>query len=546
MKAERAVVSGHLGVLNKTKGLGANMKKIIHFFLNGKLKEIEVKAETTVLELLRNNFELNGIKEGCGEGDCGACTVVIGEVRDGRVHYKSAVGCLYLAAKLEGKHLITIEGMAEKDKLHPIQEAILNAHATQCGFCTPGISLSILALYLEKSNPTKAEFNRYLEGNLCRCTGYASIRKVPDYLAKLSIAAENIRPGYLAATEAKQRSFIPKDIFIDDGSNAYYSPVSEEHLKAFLDSHQELINEKNFRYLNGGSDVVVGIKKRNQHYRLLLDLSRITTLQTIGYNHDNGTLENNSLKTKNHENRDCNTNHTKISTFANNDKETKALIIGGGVSLSRIIDETTSVFPEFAAVVQKMCSEQVRSSATVAGNIVNASPVADTVPLLMVMDARITLKSPEGERDVSVRDFFHGYKKTENKEMEWIDSITIPLGSSDFINFEKVSKRKAVDISAVNSAIALKVEKGIITKARIACGGVGETTLYMPETSRYLEGKEMKETTFLGAFEVISTEATPIGDVRSSAEYRQAMIQNLLMKHYLAYQKSQEVRRYED
>ncbi|WP_186843677.1 xanthine dehydrogenase small subunit [Acetobacterium tundrae] len=521
------------------------MKKIIHFFLNGKLKEIEIKAETTVLELLRNNFELNGIKEGCGEGDCGACTVVIGEVRAGKIHYKAVAGCLYLAAKLEGRHLITIEGMAENDKLHPIQEAILNAHATQCGFCTPGVSLSILALYLEKSNPTKAEFQRYLEGNLCRCTGYASIRKVPDYLAELSIAAENIRLGYLAETEAKQLSFDSEDIFIDDGNNAYYSPVSEEHLEAFLDSHQELIKEKNFCYLNGGSDVVVGIKKRNQHYRLLLDLSRIATLQMICYYNGKDIAENNTLETKNHENRDRNNNRTKISTFANNEQEAKILIIGGGVSLSRIIDETTSVFPEFAAVVQKMCSEQVRSSATVAGNIVNASPVADTVPLLMVVEARITLKGLEGERNVALRDFFHGYKKTENKETEWISFITIPLGDGDFINFEKVSKRKEVDISAVNSAIALKVEKGIIIKAHIACGGVGETTLYMPKTSRHLEGKEMKEVTFLGAFEVISTEATPIGDVRSSAEYRQAMMQNLLMKHYLAYQKSQEATLYE-
>ncbi|WP_041669387.1 xanthine dehydrogenase small subunit [Acetobacterium woodii] len=488
------------------------MKEIIHFFLNGKRKEIEVKAETTVLELLRNNFELNGIKEGCGEGDCGACTVVIGAIRAGQVHYKAVAGCLYLAAKLEGKHLITIEGMAEKDKLHPIQEAILNAHATQCGFCTPGVSLAILALYLGKSHPTKAEFNRYLEGNLCRCTGYASIRKVPDYLAELSSAAKEIRPSYLAATEVKQLSLVPEDIFIDDGSNAYYAPVSEQQLKAFLDSHQELINQNDFCYLNGGSDVVVGIKKRHQHYRLLLDLSRITTLQTIGYNYD---------------------------------KETKTLIIGGGVSLSRIIDETTEVFPELAAVVKKMCSEQVRSTATMAGNIVNASPVADTVPLLMVMDARVTLKGLEGERNIAIRDFFHGYKKTENKQTEWVADIAVSLGDCNFINFEKASKRKAVDISAVNSAIALKVEKGMIIKAHIACGGVGETTLYLPKTSHYLVGKEMNEATFLGAFAVISTEATPIGDVRSSAEYRQAMMQNLLMKHYLAYQKSQEVRGYE-
>lgn len=474
------------------------MKETISFFLNGTLREIRVKAETTVLELLRNSLELNGIKEGCGEGDCGACTVVIGEVREGRVHYKSVAGCLYLAAKLEGKHLITVEGMGGKDKLHPIQQAILDAHATQCGFCTPGVGLSILALYLERSSPTKEEFRRYLEGNLCRCTGYVAIGQVPEYLEHMSIGTRDIRPEYLEDTEQRQTAFVKEDIYIDDGEKAYYAPVSEENLRLFLQKHPEYRERKGVRFLNGGSDVVVGIKKRGQHFRLLLDLSRMESLQAIT-------------------------------------EEKNILTVGGGVSLSRIIDDTVTVFPEFSDTVKKMCSEQVRSSATVAGNIVNASPVADTVPLLMAVDAGILLKDMEGTRRVPVRKFFHGYKKTENREEEWIQSIVIPLEQYNFIHFEKVSKRKEVDISAVNSALALQVEDGIIKKAGAACGGVGPTTLYMAETSRFLTGKKMCEETFLQAA-VIETEAAPIGDVRGSADYRKALLKNLLMKHYLAYQ----------
>lgn len=480
------------------------MKKTIRFFLNGKLKEISVNGETTVLELLRNQFQLNGIKEGCGEGDCGACTVVIGEVREGKVHYKSAAGCLYLAAKLEGKHLITIEGLAQKEKLHPIQEAVLNAHATQCGFCTPGVILSILALYLERPNPGKEEFRRYLEGNLCRCTGYAAIRKVPEYLEDLTIDSGNIRPYYLDQTEEKQLAFVHEDIFIDDGVNAYYSPVSEENLEAFIKDNGELVSGKNLRFLNGGSDVVVGIKKRNQHYRLLVDISRISSLQKISYGESHG------------------------------------LIIGGGVTLSAIIDTVKQLFPQFSDAVSGMCSEQIRSSATLAGNLVNASPVADTVPLLMAMNAVLSIRGCEGTRSVPVREFYHGYKQTENKSDEWVASISIPLGEYDFIHFEKVSKRKEVDISAVNSAIALKISDGVIKKASIACGGVGPTTLFMLETSHYLEGKSMTEETFLGAYEIIGREAAPIGDVRGSADYRKAVMQNLLMKHYLAYESSQE------
>lgn len=486
------------------------MKKTIRFFLNGKLKEISVNGETTVLELLRNRFQLNGIKEGCGEGDCGACTVVIGEVREGKVHYKSAAGCLYLAAKLEGKHLITIEGLAQKEKLHPIQEAVLNAHATQCGFCTPGVILSILALYLERPNPGKEEFRRYLEGNLCRCTGYEAIRKVPEYLEDLTIDSGNIRPFYLDQTEEQQLAFVHEDIFIDDGVNAYYSPVSEENLEAFIKDNGELVSGKNLRFLNGGSDVVVGIKKRNQHYRLLVDISRISSLQKISYGESHG------------------------------------LIIGGGVTLSAIIDMVKQLFPQFSDAVSGMCSEQIRSSATLAGNLVNASPVADTVPLLMAMNAVLTLRGCEGTRRVPVREFYHGYKQTENKSDEWVASISIPLGEYDFIHFEKVSKRKEVDISAVNSAIALKISDGVIKKASIACGGVGPTTLFMPETSHYLEGKSMTEETFLGAYEIIGREAAPIGDVRGSADYRKAVMQNLLMKHYLAYESSQEADGHEE
>ena len=150
------------------------MKKTIRFFLNGKLKEISVNGETTVLELLRSRFQLNGIKEGCGEGDCGACTVVIGEVRAGEVHYKSAAGCLYLAAKLEGKHLITIEGLAQKEKLHPIQEAVLNAHATQCGFCTPGVILSHTGALSGETKPWKRRIPKIFRGKSLPVYGICS------------------------------------------------------------------------------------------------------------------------------------------------------------------------------------------------------------------------------------------------------------------------------------------------------------------------------------------------------------------------------------
>lgn len=475
------------------------MKQTINFFLNGKACEVRVKAKTTVLELLRDSLGLNGAKEGCGEGDCGACTVVIGEAKDGKVHYKSAAGCLYLAAKLEGQHLITIEGMADQDRLHPIQQAILDAHATQCGFCTPGVTLSILALYLEKPQPSKEEFRRYLEGNLCRCTGYTSIKKVPEYLQDLVISTGGVRLKYLADTEAKQLEFLHQEILIDDGEHAYYSPMTEEQLLEFLNNYPRYAADNGIKFLNGGSDVVVGIKKRQQHFRLLLDLSRIAALQELT----------------------C---------------DQEILTIGGGVSLAGIIDGAKFYFPEFADAAKKMCSEQIRSSATVAGNILNASPVADTVPLLMAVGAEIILNGPAGTRQVPIRSFFHGYKQTDNRQNEWIQAIKIPLGRYNFIHFEKVSKRKEVDIAAVNSAIALEIKDGIIQQGQIACGGVGPTTLLMFQTSNFLAGKPVSEETFCKAAQVIETEGVPISDVRGSAEYRKGLLKNLMLKHYLAFQ----------
>jgi xanthine dehydrogenase small subunit len=210
------------------------------------------------------------------------------------------------------------------------------------------------------------------------------------------------------------------------------------------------------------------------------------------------------------------------------------LTVGGSVSLSRLADTVKNSFPELSGTILRMCSEQIRTSATLSGNIINASPVADTVPLLMAVGAEINLESVEGTRTVSIRNFFHGYKKTENKPNEWIKSISIPINKFNFINFEKVTKRIEVDISAVNSAIALNIKDGIIQDACVAYGGVGPTTLLMPKTSSYLKGKPFTEETFIKTADITANEAIPISDVRGSAEYRKAMLKNIMIMHYIS------------
>ena len=239
-------------------------RKSIRFFLNGKEEECAVSPETTLLEYIRNDRELTGTKEGCGEGDCGACTVVIGEVKGGRVRYHATISCLALTDQMDGKHVITIEGMSPADRraLHPIQQAIVDAHATQCGFCTPGIALALLALYLENASPTPADVHRALSGNLCRCTGYVSIRRVPDFIERLHVSAPDIRLPFLDAVEARQLEMAAAkekdDILIEKDGQIFFSPATSGSLRNFLRSHAG----QKVQYVSGGSDVMVVVKKR--------------------------------------------------------------------------------------------------------------------------------------------------------------------------------------------------------------------------------------------------------------------------------------------
>jgi len=472
------------------------MKKAINFYLNGRAQELAVKPETTVL-MLRGLMGMTGTKEGCGEGDCGACTVVVGEARDGEVHYKPVVGCLHLAAQLEGKHLITVEGLAEGGKLHPIQKAIMEAHATQCGFCTPGVAMSLQALYLEERDPKPEDIRRALEGNLCRCTGYVAIRRVPAFITDLKVDQTALRPEYLSSVEQAQLGQQAQDLLLESGGQVFFSPVSIDDLKAFLreKDREGLLGQ--CRFVNGGTDVVVGVKKRNQHPSVMIDLSRIDVLRRLEVGDD-------------------------------------AVVVGGAVELARVAKACVQKLPILSSVISRMCSEQVRTIATMAGNIANASPVADTVPLLMVLGAVVNLQGHEGARSVAIDSFYHGYKKLEMKPGEWIDSISIPVKRGIKVNFEKATKRRELDISAVNSAIALETKDGVIASVKLACGGVAATTVIMSHTASALVGRPFTEETFLQAAELMVQDATPISDVRGSDQYRRRVLKNLLVKHYAA------------
>lgn len=460
---------------------------MIEFFLNGKPQRIEVSPHESVLELVRR-LHLAGTKEGCGEGDCGACTVVIGEKTTQGVSYRAVTSCLMLAPQLDGKHLLTIEGLAQGETLHPIQQAVLDEHATQCGFCTPGVVMSLLGLFLSHEHPNEDALRQALEGNLCRCTGYVSIKNAADYLREANLTkrlAGKIRPAFLDEIEPKLSN---RSVSVEKDGKSFHAPRTFDELNSLIEKIP------NYRLLNGGSDVVVAMKKHHVPMEHLIDLSRLEGMKEI-------SIEPDQIR------------------------------IGGGATLAQIKEATREALPALSEALGSMASHQVRTLATLAGNLGNASPIADTAPLLLAADATLVLQG-QSTREVPLSEFYEGYKQTKLQPGEWIREIQIPR--TGFLHFEKVSKRRAVDIATVNGAIALSLEGKKVKEARVAFGGVAATPVLAPRAAQALIGKELTVEAAQEAARVALEDLAPLSDVRGSKEYRRQLIEGILIKHVLA------------
>lgn len=471
----------------------------IRFFLNGRSRDIDARPDATVLELLRGPLALPGTKEGCGEGDCGACTVVLGELDGGRARYRPATSCLLLAPTLEGRHLITIEGLAEEGRLHPVQQALLDANAVQCGYCTPGVVMSLFALFLEDPDPDVESLRAALEGNLCRCTGYVAIRDAGAALARAlktrAIAPAALRPSYLGDVEASMMQEGPGATFTLEAPGCrYVAPRTAKEVTALLARHGAEAT-----LLSGGTDVVVAMRVRGARPPLLVDLSRVRALQEVSI----GSRE---------------------------------VVVGAAARLEDVGRAVRSALPVLADAVRVMCSRQVRSQATLVGNVANASPVADTVPVLMALGARLRVVGPSGGRDVPLDRFYRAYKDVDRRPDEWIASVTIPCPEGSFVNFEKASRRRELDISAVNSAILLRLDDaGRVTEARVAFGGAAPTARVSGRAAAALVGREFTAETARAAGRAAALDVSPIGDVRGGADYRRTLVENLVVAHWRAF-----------
>ena len=464
----------------------------IELFLNGKKQHHDIPPGISTLHFLHRELGLFGTKCSCNEGDCGTCTVVVCYPQGDEIIYKAINSCLYPAAKLHGKHLLTIEGLGNPEVLHPIQKALLDYHGTQCGYCTPGFVMSLFALLASNQHPDRERILACLEGNLCRCTGYVSILEAAEYLsANFDISA--ILPSWCRTIEVelKEAKTKPEHIIKITSVNymceRYFLPQNLAELFAIMQQNPD------HKIICGGTDIMVQVNIQRKKYPCLIDISELEDVPSI------------------------NASDTHLT-------------IGAKVTYSELLESTlvATHLPALQRVIRSIASEQIRNFATLCGNVGNASPIGDTLPILLVLDAVLWLVSASGERRIPMNEYFLDYKQTKLAPDEIIKSIEIPLPSLDtYIDFSKAAKRKSVDISSISSAIFILMKNNQIEDIHLALGGVAKTPVLVPGLASFVTGKPISALKDFA--DNVAQEYSPISDVRGSSSYRRRMIKNHLL-----------------
>ena len=450
------------------------------FILNDREITTNEPAGLPVLDFIRYNQQLFGTKIGCREGDCGACTILVGELINGKVQYTSATSCLMPLGNVAGKHIVSIEGI-NMEQLNPMQQAMSDEGATQCGFCTPGFVVSFAGFSLSPKTPDYDNAIASINGNICRCTGYKSIERAAARLTELMKDRKDEEPVDFAVS----RSMLP----------GYFSTIAARLAAIHAGTEAQVSN--GVRFLAGGTDLYV-----QQHEELIQ--------ADIHFLYDRKDLK---------------------GIEAHGDQ----CILGGGTTVTDILESPVfiNLFPRLEQFLKLVSSTPIRNMATIAGNFVNASPIGDMTIMFLALDAELVLVNGEIRRKLPLRKFYKGYKVLDKLPGEYIEKLSFKLPpSGSYFNFEKVSKRTHLDIASVNTAIYLECNENCIISSSLSAGGVGPTPLYLEKTSLFLKGKEINDTNIESAILLAQGEISPISDARGSEEYKRLLLAQLIKAHF--------------
>ena len=457
---------------------------MIQFILNENEVSTSVSPGTLLLDFIRYHKNLTGTKIGCREGDCGACTVLVGEIKDGQLVYRSATSCLMPIGNAKAKHIVTVEGV-NIEGLNFIQQCFADEGATQCGFCTPGFIVSLAGFCLNDKRPSKEAAVAAVDGSICRCTGYKSIERAVEKIADKLKERNNID----AVDFAVEHKILP----------SYFKTIKTKLADHLLPSNGTLsIGETPIKILGGGTDLYV-----QQHDTMpdtnidfLFDKSHLNGITQVG----------------------------------------NKCFLGASVTVTDLLESPifNKYFPNLGRYIKLISSTPIRNMATIAGNFVNASPIGDFTIFFQALNAQLILSDGTNTREVSLRKFYKGYKKIDKKSDEHIEKIyfELPAASTKF-NFEKVCKRTHLDIASVNTAISLSMNGDTVIDAGIAAGGVGPVPAFLEKSSTFLKGKIINAAVIEALIETVQTEISPISDTRGTATYKRFLLSQLIRAHFI-------------
>ena len=482
----------------------------IRYLLDGEVRTVSgVEPTRTVLQHLREDLGLTGTKEGCAEGDCGACTVVLAELDGRRVRYRAINSCIQFVPTLDGRALVTVESLKDRATggLHPVQRALADGHGSQCGFCTPGFVMSLFALYKSSKAPDRAGINDALAGNLCRCTGYRPIVDAAQAMYVLGSAVPAAEQTWISASARSRSTAAAKSeaglaaklrglkrrrgLVLPHASGTFHSPRSADELAAVRERLPEA------RILAGGTDVGLWVTKQHRSLGDVIYVGNVADLQDV--------------------------------TVGGGDID-----VGAAVSLTDAFAPLEQHYPELREMFRRFASPPIRNAGTLAGNVANGSPIGDSMPPLIALGARVVLRRGSARRELPLEDLYLAYQKTALQPGEFVERVRVPVRrpALQFATY-KISKRFDQDISAVCAAFAIAVEGGTIRSARVAFGGMAATPKRAARCEAALAGQAWNEATCERAAAALASDFTPLTDMRASAGYRSTVAQNLLRKFHL-------------